>query len=239
MMEKVIRSLALIRRKIKLLRAKNNPWKYARYLQNEFGIQIGQNTAIYSNVLIDLTRPYGISIGNNVMITSDVKIYSHDMDYWVLRNVYKDPNICLSYGKVNIEDNVYIGANAVILKNVNIGEGSIIAAGSVVTRDVPNYSVVAGVPAKVIRTLDQHYRKRVNEVESELKKMLIDLCVSKPNVTEEDFFEGFPFFMEYKEAKNKFDIKLQLGEAAITYENSHVPMYKSFDEFRQSVSINE
>ena len=56
-------------------------------------------------------------------------------------------------GPVIIEDNVWIGEGAMIMPNVHIGKGSIIAANSVVTKDIPPYSIAAGVPAKVIRTM--------------------------------------------------------------------------------------
>lgn len=56
-------------------------------------------------------------------------------------------------GKVTIQEDAWIGAGAIILPNLTIGAGSIVAAGAVVTRDVPSFCVVAGVPAKVIKTL--------------------------------------------------------------------------------------
>lgn len=57
-----------------------------------------------------------------------------------------------------IEDNVWIGANSIILKGVTVGEGSIVASGSVVTKDVPEYSIVAGVPARVIKNRKSEYK---------------------------------------------------------------------------------
>ena len=58
-----------------------------------------------------------------------------------------------SSGSVIIDDNVWIGEGAMIMPNVHIGKGSIIAANSVVTKDIPPYSIAAGIPAKVIRTM--------------------------------------------------------------------------------------
>lgn len=61
----------------------------------------------------------------------------------------------VSVAPVTIEDKAWIGFNAIILKGVTIGEGAIVAAGAVVTKDVPRYSIVGGNPAKVIRTLPE------------------------------------------------------------------------------------
>ena len=84
-----------------------------------------------------------IKIGNNVAISENVII--RDSDNHTLSN-----QKCIS-APIIIGDNVWIGMNATILKGVTIGNGSVIAAGSVVTHDVPPNSLVAGVPAKVIR----------------------------------------------------------------------------------------
>jgi acetyltransferase-like isoleucine patch superfamily enzyme len=56
-----------------------------------------------------------------------------------------------TYKKITIEDDVWIGANVTVLKGINIGTGAVVAAGSVVTKDVPNFAIVAGNPAKVIK----------------------------------------------------------------------------------------
>jgi len=61
---------------------------------------------------------------------------------------------------VVIEDNVLVGANAVILEGVRVGEGAVVAAGAVVTEDVPPRTVVAGVPARVIKTVDDRTRSK-------------------------------------------------------------------------------
>lgn len=90
-----------------------------------------------------------ISIGNNVMISPRVSIYAEN-------HVFDNPEILMkeqgvTQAPVIIEDDCWIASNSIILAGVTIGKGSVIAAGSVVTKDIPPYSVAAGVPAKVIK----------------------------------------------------------------------------------------
>jgi acetyltransferase-like isoleucine patch superfamily enzyme len=91
-----------------------------------------------------------ITIGNNVMLAPRVSIYAEN-------HVFDNPNITIKAQgvakmEVVIEDDCWIAANAVILAGVRIGKGAVVAAGSVVNEDVPAYAVVAGVPARVIKS---------------------------------------------------------------------------------------
>ena len=92
-----------------------------------------------------------IEIGNHVMFGPGVHIHggNHIFDRvgQYMDQVVKDG----SDGKIIIDDDVWIGANAIILKGVRVGEGSIVGAGAVVTKDVAPYTIVAGNPAKKIR----------------------------------------------------------------------------------------
>jgi len=94
-----------------------------------------------------------ITIGNNVLIGPNVVISSasHNVDYRI-RN--RDNDMDITGAPVVIEDNVWIGANVTVMPGVTIGRHSVVGAGSVVTRDVPPDTIVAGVPAKVVRKLD-------------------------------------------------------------------------------------
>ena len=85
-----------------------------------------------------------ITIGENVKISEDVLIRDSD-NHTVLREGYQKS------APIYIGNHVWIGARAIILKNVKIGDGAIIAAGAVVTKDVPPNTLVGGVPAKIIR----------------------------------------------------------------------------------------
>lgn len=86
-----------------------------------------------------------IELGSGVTIGPNVCIYDHD------HNLEGDKNKPFVTAPVRIGDKVWIGANAVILKGVTIGENAVVAAGAVVTKDVPPFSIVGGVPAKVLK----------------------------------------------------------------------------------------
>lgn len=93
---------------------------------------------------IDTVAPDMIYIGNNVAITSGTKILTHYLDPSKKGRIFR-------LGEVRIEDDVFIGLNVIICNSVTIGKGSIIGAGSVVTKDIPPYQVWAGNPARFIK----------------------------------------------------------------------------------------
>lgn len=124
-------------------------WR-ARFFQPA-GVTIGDFCNIGNDIFLDGRR--GITFGNRVATGSEVMIYTlqHDME---------SPSFATVGGPVIIEDYVYIGPRAIILPDVRIGYGAVVGAGAVVTKDVPPYAVVGGVPAKVIRerSHDLNYR---------------------------------------------------------------------------------
>jgi maltose O-acetyltransferase len=101
-------------------------------------IEIGNNTVINRRCYLD--GRVGIKIGNNVNVSPEVYILT-------LQHDPHSPSFACSGGKVIIEDHAWIGVRAIILPGVHIGEGAVVAAGAVVNRDVPPYTIVAGVPA--------------------------------------------------------------------------------------------
>ena len=86
---------------------------------------------------------FGITIGDNVSISHNVSIVTggHDLNSRDFVGVFKP---------IEISNYVWIGLNVTILQGITIGKGAVVAAGSVVTKDIPSYAIVAGVPAKII-----------------------------------------------------------------------------------------
>lgn len=93
------------------------------------------------------------SIGSNVIIQEDYHRFDKISTYFMNQNIFTNSieNDIFSKGPIIIEEDVWIGSNSVVLSGVKIGRGSIIGAGSIVTKDVPKYSVVAGNPAKILK----------------------------------------------------------------------------------------
>lgn len=105
------------------------------------GVKIGEDTIIGFRTFLDGREK--LVIGDHVDIASEVMIYNSEHD--ISSEKFEAVN-----GEVYIGDYVFIGPRAIILPNVKIGRGAIVAAGAVVTRDVPEFAIVGGVPAKVI-----------------------------------------------------------------------------------------
>jgi acetyltransferase-like isoleucine patch superfamily enzyme len=105
------------------------------------GVQIGDGTVVGFDVILDGRR--GIAIGANVNVSSEVAI-------WTLQHDHRDPRFGDSGGRVSIGDRAWLSFRATILPGVSVGEGAVVAAGAVVTSDVPPYAIVAGVPARVV-----------------------------------------------------------------------------------------
>lgn len=111
------------------------------------GLKMGNNSSIGPYSYIGCSGY--IEIGDNVMISPRVSIYSENHNFDDVDVPMIDQGVTRSC--VKIEDDCWIAANSIILAGVTVGRGAVVAAGSVVTKDVPPYSVVAGNPAKVVK----------------------------------------------------------------------------------------
>lgn len=110
-----------------------------------WNLEVGKKTSINQGCIIIASG--GVSIGNYVRIAPYTVFNSVDHEY-----ADKDKKICEQgyvKGKIIIEDDVWIGAGVIITKGVRIGKGSVIGAGSLVNKDIPPYSIAAGVPAEI------------------------------------------------------------------------------------------
>lgn len=200
---------------------------YIHYLRKR-GVTIGDNVLFRSpfRTKVDLLRPSLIEIGNNVDFNDYCTLMAHDYQSHVFREVYKD--FINSSGPIKIGNNVYFGTNVTVLKNVTIGDNCIIGAGSVVTHSIPPNSVAAGVPCKVLCTLDDFYKKRkilalfeafefANTIEKNLHR--------KPVLS--DFHEEFIYF---RGATEKM-ILYQLRDKKEEWEKNHEYLYPNMQAF--------
>jgi len=123
---------------------------YNNKTQNYHFLHIDEGSSVGDHCFLDFRGT--ILIGKNVNISSQVMIFTVDHDPM-------DPHFKTRIAKVVIEDYVWLSTRSLILPGVTVGKGAVVAAGSVVTRDVPPYTVVGGIPAKKIgeRTKELSY----------------------------------------------------------------------------------
>ena len=132
---------------------KYNNLTIAEYFRKQ-GAQVGERCYIVPRNLG--TEPYLVKIGNHVFIGEKVSFHTHDGGTWIFREEIPDLKV---FGPIVIEDNCLIGENVNLLPNITIGEGSIVGSGSTVIADVPKNSIVMGVPARRIGSVERYKKK--------------------------------------------------------------------------------
>lgn len=192
---------------------------------------------------IDDTRPWLLSIGDYTVITQGVIILTHDYSLSTLRRVY---NTWIGEGKETvIGNNCFIGMNSIILMGTHIGNNVIVGAGSVVHGNVPDNVVIAGNPAKIICTLQEHFEKRSKSTIKEVKQC-VELYYHRtgrvPSPTE---FEGFKFLFARRNkgylTENGLDFKChgdEPNEIEKAFYNSD-PIWDGFDELLLECGIKK
>lgn len=133
-------------------------WKKVKWMkkQNMFHY-IGEHCYYCSNLLP--AEPFLVCLHDNVIVSTGVRFITHSVANVVFNYEEKTKDYRCRYGKIEIHDNVYIGADAIINFGVTIGENCIIAAGGVVTKDVEPGSVMAGIPARKIGNYEDVKKK--------------------------------------------------------------------------------
>lgn len=158
-----------------------SPFKRAEYYRKD-GMKIGEGCSIAYNVEFG-SEPYLITIGNNVRVTAGVEFITHDGGMWVIRNMFPEYRNMDLIKPIKVGNNVHIGTHSIIMPGVTIGDNCIIGCGAVVTKSVPSGSIVGGVPARLIESVEVYKEKnRSKYIESknlskEEKRRLLEKTV--------------------------------------------------------------
>ncbi|MCC9651536.1 acyltransferase [Vibrio sp. MA64] len=126
-------------------------------ISNPNSLTLGNNSGIGVNAKLDCSAP--ITIGDRCLMGPDVMMFTSDHVWDKNANTYFNSGV--TSAPIVIRDDAWIGARCIVLKGVTIGKGATIAAGSVVTKSVPDFAVVGGVPAKLIKYKNQE--NKINE----------------------------------------------------------------------------
>lgn len=140
------------------------------------GMKIGKNFNRQSGTRMDPSHCWLISIGDDVTLANKVQILAHDDTLRVYTGYSR-------VGRVIIGDRVFIGANSTVLMNTKIGNDVIVAAGSVVTKDIPDDSIVAGVPARIIGKTSEYIAREKSKMK---EGVLFDKSYSYYNNVDEE-----------------------------------------------------
>lgn len=211
----------------------SNSKNYIKYLKMG-GAKIGDNCIVRypRTARIDTTRPSLITIGDNVDMNKNFQILTHDWGSSVFRNCYHD--LVNSSGKVCIGSNIYFGTDVIVLKGVSIGDNCIIGAGAVIAKDIPANSVAAGVPCKVVCSLDEYYQKRKQIALGEAVEYVRSIKERfgrRPLISE--MREEFIYFVDKRNIGDypEIPIKLQLGTGYEGWLEHHKALFESFEDF--------
>ena len=131
------------------------PAQVTTFIHRLRGVHIGKGSKIARSVLIDDSRPDLVTIGRNVWVTAGCQLLCHQRDLSFYERGKPVMDCPLKYAPIVIKDGAHIGIGSIIMPGVTVGEGAVIGAGAVVTKDIPDYCLAVGVPAKVVKTLGE------------------------------------------------------------------------------------
>lgn len=127
------------------------------HVRNPKGIVMGDGCSIGTRVLLDGRK--GLTVGKSV-------VFGYECIIWTLNHDYNDINFKTKGGPVTIGDYAWICSRSIVLPGITIGEGAVVASGAIVTKDVPPYAIVAGIPAKIVGEREKksyNYGYKANE----------------------------------------------------------------------------
>jgi acetyltransferase-like isoleucine patch superfamily enzyme len=127
------------------------PSKFRIFLHRARGVKIGKNVLIGIDVHIDDDAPFLITIEDNVFLTAGCFLLAHQRDLTQYKKNEYIGNHSLIFKPIRIKEGAHIGIRSIIMPGVTIGKGAIIGAGAIVTKDIPDYSLAIGIPAKVVK----------------------------------------------------------------------------------------
>ena len=127
------------------------------------GCKVGKNVHIGHGVRIDFGNANRITVEDDVVIANGVTMWCHRRDMDNYRVGMKIMNQPTKYGDIHLDKGCYVGLNVTIMPGVHIGEGAVIGSCALVTKDVPAWSVAAGVPARVIKTIEKGERDETTD----------------------------------------------------------------------------
>lgn len=132
--------------------------RYIAFLRRK-GVYIGSDCIVDKTAVFG-TEPYLVSLDDKVRVTRNVQFITHDGALWVVRNLGLVDKNADYFGKIVVGSNTNIGWNVMIMPGVTIGKNCIIGAGAIVTKDIPDNSVVVGIPARVIKSVEEYAEKK-------------------------------------------------------------------------------
>ena len=145
---------SLLQRLLAWIYKKWDPVSYAKWQ----GVRLGKDCRLICTEFG--SDPYLVTLGDHVTATQ-VRFVTHDGGMWVFRD--KHPGID-RIKPITVGSNVFLGVGVIVLPGVTIGDNVVIGAGAVVTKDVPSNSVAAGVPARIIKNLDEYWASVQGEI---------------------------------------------------------------------------
>ena len=202
------------------------------------GAYIGEDVNIHGYVNIDKGCPFMLHIGTHVEITDKVTILTHDYSWSVIKGL--NGHVLGGVSPTYIGDNVFIGNGAIILMGSKIGNNTIIAAGSVVSGTYPDNVVIAGVPGRVVCTLDEYYKKRKSRQYEEAVNMVKCYRNSFNCTPKKEALPAYFFLFEGRNGTlNKvFTSRMHLRgnfEESMQIFKSTKPMFNSYEDFLDSI----